>query len=83
MGNCIHDTNAILKNKNHIKGKPRVYYSLSKYKNKGSYDILINISEHVTLVQLIYSLGNVNHAISVVGYSIFYSKYEKALVLNI
>ena len=28
------------------------------------------------------SLGNVNHAISVVGYCIFDSNYEKSLVLN-
>ena len=28
-------------------------------------------------------LGNVNHDISVVGYCIFYSNYERALVLNI
>ena len=28
------------------------------------------------------SLGNVNHAISVVGYWIFDSNYKKALVLN-
>ena len=28
------------------------------------------------------SLENVNHAISVVGSSIFYSDYERALVLN-
>ena len=28
------------------------------------------------------SLGNFNHAISVVGYCIFDSNYEKALVLN-
>ena len=42
-----------------------------------SYDILANISEHVTLVQLMDSLVNVNHAISVVGYWIFDSNYEK------
>ena len=48
----------------------------------GSCDILTYISEHVTLVQLIYSLGNVNRAISVVGYWIFDSNYEKELVLN-
>ena len=48
----------------------------------GSFDILVEISEHVTLSQLIYSLGNVNRAISVVGYCIFDSKYEKAIVLN-
>ena len=40
------------------------------------------ISANVTLVQLIDSLGNVNHAISVVGSWIFDSNYERALVLN-
>ena len=40
------------------------------------------ISEHVTLVQLMDSLGNVNHTIRVVGYSIFDTNYEKALVIN-
>ena len=48
----------------------------------GSYDILKDRSEHVTLFQLMYSLVNVNHNISVVGYWIFDSNYEKALVLN-
>ena len=65
-----------------MKGELRVYYSLRKYKNIGSYDILTEISDHVTLVQLMDSLGNVNHAISVVGYWIFYSNYENSLVLN-
>ena len=41
-----------------------------------------DISENVTLVQLMDSLENVNHAISVVGYWIFDSNYEKSLVLN-
>ena len=57
-------------------------YSLVKYKKKGYYDIMIDISENVTLVQLMDSLGNVNHDISVVGYWIFDSKYKGALVLN-
>ena len=47
-----------------------------------SYDIMTDISEHVTLVQLMDSLGNVNHDISVVGYWIFDSNHERALVLN-
>ena len=59
-----------------------MYYILSKYKKKGSYDILIDISENFTLVWLMDSLGNVNHAISVVGCWIFDSNYEKSLVLN-
>ena len=48
----------------------------------GSYDILTDISENFTLFQLMDSLGNVNHAIGVVGYWIFNSNYEKSLVLN-
>ena len=31
VGNCIDFANAIFKNKNKIKGEPRVHYSLSKY----------------------------------------------------
>ena len=48
----------------------------------GDYKILEDISENVTLVQLMDSLGNVNHAISGVGNWIFDSNYEIALVLN-
>ena len=48
----------------------------------GSFKILTDISQHVTLVQLIDSLGNVNHSISVVGCCIFDSNYERSLVLN-
>ena len=49
MGNRIDFANAILKNEKKLKGEPRVYYSLSKYKNMGSYDFLTDIGEHVTL----------------------------------
>ena len=59
-----------------------MHYNLIKYKRKGLYKFLENISENVTLFQLMDSLGNVNHAISVVGYWIFDSNYDKALVLN-
>ena len=83
MGNRIYFANSILKNEKKLKGKQRVYDSLRIYKNMGSYDIITEISEHVTLFQVIYYLGNVNHAISVVWYWIFDSKYEKVLVLNI
>ena len=48
----------------------------------GSYDILTDIGEHISLVQLMDYLGNANHASSVVGYWIIDSNYEKALVLN-
>ena len=82
VGNCIDFTNAILKNEKIIKGKPKVNYGLMKYKQTGYYNNLKDISENVTLFQLMDSLGNVNHAISVVGYWIFDSNYKKALVLN-
>ena len=71
-----------MKNKEKLKGEPRVYFSLSKYKKMSSYDIMTDISEHVTLFQFMDSLGNVNHDISVVWYWIFDSNYEKALVHN-
>ena len=82
MDNCIDFANAILKNEKKLKGEPRVYYNLRKYKKKGYCDILTNISENVTLVQLMDKLVNVNNAISVVGYWIFDSNYKKAIVLN-
>ena len=50
---------------------------------KGQFDILHNISENVTLVLLIDSGVNVNHAVSIVGYWIFDSKYKKALPLTL
>ena len=43
-------------------------YNLRKYEIKGSDDIITDISENFTIVQLIDSLGNVNHAIIIVGY---------------
>ena len=52
-----------------------MFYSLRKYKNMCSYDILTDISEHVTLVQLMDSSVDVNHDINVVEYWIFDSNY--------
>ena len=81
-GNNIDFENAILKDEKKLKGEPRVYYILRKYKKKGSYDMMKDISEHLTLFQLMDDLGNVNRAISVVGYWIFDSNYKKALFRN-
>ena len=52
------------------------------WKKNYAFDILNDIGEDVILVQLMDSLGNVNHAISVVGYWIFDSNYKKALCLT-
>ena len=82
VGNRIDHANDILKNKKRNVGEARVHYNLIKYKKMREYKILEDISENVTLVQLMDSLGNVNHAISVVGNWIFDSNYEKALFLN-
>ena len=59
-----------------------MHYKLIKYKKIGDYKCLEDISANVTLVQLMDSIGNVNHAISVVGNWIFDSNYEISLVLN-
>ena len=80
--NRIDFANDILKNKKRNEGETKVHYILIKYKKKSLYKILEDISKHVTMIQLMYSLGNMNHAISVVGYWIFESNYEELLVLN-
>ena len=82
VGNRIDFENDILKNNKRNEGEARVHYNLIKYKKMNEYNCLEDISENVTLVQLMDSLGNVNHAISVVGNWIFGSNYEKELVLN-
>ena len=52
------------------------------WKKNNDFGILNDISEDVTLVQLMDSLGNVNRAIKTVGCCIFDSKYEKALFFH-
>ena len=82
VGNRIDFANEIMLNRKRNKGETRVHYKLMKYKKMGEYEILEDIRANVTLVQLMDSLVNVNHAISVVGSCIFDSNYERALVLN-
>ena len=82
VGNRIDFANAIMLNCKRNKGEARVHYKLIKYKKMCDYNILEYISANFTLVQLMDSIGNVNHAISIVGSWIFDSNYERALVLN-
>ena len=82
VGNRIDYANYILKNNRRNVGEVRVHYKLMKYKKKGEYKILEDISANFTLVQFMNSLINVNRAISVVGNWIFDSNDERALVLN-
>ena len=65
-----------------MKGEPKVHYSTVKDKKKGYFDILKDIRKHVTLVQLMDYLGNLNRTISVFGYWIFEYNYKWSLVLN-
>ena len=71
-----------MKNRRKIKVEQNLQYNLTIWKKNDAFDILNDISEYVTLVQLIYSLGNVNRAISIVGYWIFDSNYKKSLCLT-
>ena len=47
-------------------GDQHIRYKLKEYKKKGTFDIMNNISQRVAFVQLMDSLGNANHAVSVV-----------------
>ena len=67
VGNCIDFANDILKNNKINRDEPKVHYNLIKYKKKFLYKISEDISENVNLVQLMDQLGDINHAISVVG----------------
>ena len=78
----INFSNTMMKNRIKIKGEQNLQHNLKIRKKNNDFDILNDISEDVTLVQLMDSLGNVNHAIIVVGYCIFYSNYKKALCLT-
>ena len=66
----------------YIKGEQKLRYNLKVWHKKGVFDILKNISEYVSLVQLTESPGNVNHTISKVGYWIFDFNYNKSLCLT-
>ena len=78
----IHFANYIMKNRRKLKCEQNLQYNLTIWKKNDDFDILNYISEDVTLVQLMDSLGNVNNAISIVGYWIFDSNYNKSLFLT-
>ena len=75
VGNRIYFSNDMFKNNKINIGEAKLYYNLIKYMKKGLCKVLENISENITLVKFMDSLGNVNHAISVFGRWIFYSNY--------
>ena len=71
-----------MKNRRKIKDEENLQYSFTIWNKNDAFDVLNDISEDVTLIQLMDSLGNANHAISVVGYWIFDSNYDKSLCLT-
>ena len=83
FSDIIKFANAIIVDKSINKGDHSLCNKLKKSRKLVTFDILNNISDHVTLVKLMDSLGNINHAVSVVGKFIFDSNYEKALPLTI
>ena len=50
MGNRIDFESAILKNKKRIKRRHKVHYSLIKYNQTGSYNIMKDVRDNITLV---------------------------------
>ena len=68
-----------MSNRRKIKGEQNLRYNLTIRKKNDAFHILNDISENVTLVHLMYSLGNVNHDIIMVEHWIFDYNYKKAL----
>ena len=54
-------------------------YEIKQWKIKGSYDIINDFRENITLVKLMEKIGNMNHAVRIVGKRIFDSNYKKDL----
>ena len=61
----VHPHNVVCPGPHHL-SLPTQIYNLKKWVKKGTFDILNDISENFTLVKLMETLGNVNHAISIV-----------------
>ena len=57
-----------MSNRRKIKVHQNLRYNMTIWSENDAFDILSDISENVTLVQLMDSLGNVNHAIIIVGH---------------
>ena len=55
-------------------------YTLNNGYKRGTSDIIYNMSEHVTLVKLVDTLVNINHAISIYGVWI-YAENDKNIFL--
>ena len=69
----IKFSNKIITDHVRTKSQQRRCYELFQWKTRGEFYIINNISDYITLVQLIKTTGNVNHAVSINVYWIYYS----------
>ena len=63
-------------------GEQHLRYNI-KMKKQVSFDIIRDISDNVTLVQLMDSADNFDHAVSIVRYWVFYSNYKEVILLKL
>ena len=71
-----------MSNRIKIKGEHNLGYNLTIWSKNDAFDILNEVSEHLTFVKLMDSLENVNRDIIIVENWIFDSNYKKALFLH-
>ena len=62
-------------------GDQHICYKVIKQKKVDEFDLLNDIRDHVMLVQLINTSGNVNHVVSIILCWIYDSHYKIALTL--
>ena len=67
----------------HITGEQNLHYNIKNGKKQDTFDILHDISDFFTLLQLMDIVGNVKKAVSIVEYWIFESNYQNELPLKI
>ena len=63
-------------------GEHSLYCKITQWKKKGSFDIHHDTSKNANLVQLMDTVGNINHAVSIFGHWIFESNYKNATLLK-
>ena len=73
----IKFSKSIMSNKDKNKVEQCPNFNITLWKLKVWFKIINDISENFTLLQLMDTVGNVNHAVSIVGYWIFYSNYKR------
>ena len=75
----IRFANTIVIDRSRKKGEQRLQNNIEKWNKKRSFEILNGIINIVTLVQLMYAIGNLNYSVGIVGNWIFDLNYKKHL----